>query len=338
MPEGPPQGQQTRIETFQSRSPLPLEASGPLALQPLWQCTGPEGSPIAALEHPWGAIHRPDWAARGLVIWPRGGLWRRLHLRLERPEAWSPLGPALADARLVLRWWADAAELWVDGQLVHAGDLFDTACRWLLPERWWQGQPLELELRLRSPLHDDGALIASQVVLEPRDPADPLGLLAPTVRELERLRSEAGLPPAPAEGQVWVLGHAHLDLAWLWPVADTWRAAERTFRSALDLLERFPQLHFGHSTPALYAWLEQHRPSLFAAIQAASASGRWEPLNGPWVETDCVLLGTASLLRQFQEGQRYSRRAFPGWEHGLDRKSTRLNSSHSSVSRMPSSA
>jgi alpha-mannosidase len=137
------------------------------------------------------------------------------------------------------------------------------------------------------------------------------------VQELEGLRCEAGLPPAPAEGQVWVLGHAHLDLAWLWPVADTWRAAERTFRSALDLLERFPQLHFGHSTPALYAWLEQHRPSLFAAIQAASDSGRWEPLNGPWVETDCVLVGTASLLRQFQEGQRYSRRAFPGWEHGL---------------------
>jgi alpha-mannosidase len=252
---------------------------------------------------------------RGLVIWPRGGLWRHLRLRLERPDAWAQLGPEAARARLVLRWWADAVELRVDGQPVHAGDLFDTACRWELPPRWWQGEPLELELRLRSPLHDDGALILSQVALEPRDPSDPLGLLAPTVAELERLRREAGLPPGPGAGLVQVLGHAHLDLAWLWPVADTWRAAERTFRSALDLLERFPHLHFGHSTPALYAWLEQHRPALFAAIQAAMAAGRWEPLNGPWVETDCVLVGTASLLRQFQEGQHYSRRAFPSWEH-----------------------
>jgi len=313
MPEGLPEGQQARIETFQSRSQAP--PPGPLDLQPLWCCTGPEGVLIAALHPPWGGRHRPDWAARGLVIWPRGGLWRHLRLRLERPDAWAQLGPEAARARLVLRWWADAVELRVDGQPVHAGDLFDTACRWELPPRWWQGEPLELELRLRSPLHDDGALILSQVALEPRDPSDPLGLLAPTVAELERLRREAGLPPGPGAGLVQVLGHAHLDLAWLWPVADTWRAAERTFRSALDLLERFPHLHFGHSTPALYAWLEQHRPALFAAIQAAMAAGRWEPLNGPWVETDCVLVGTASLLRQFQEGQHYSRRAFPSWEH-----------------------
>jgi len=315
MPEGLPVGHQARIETFQSRSPAPSPV--PLDLQPLWHCPGPAGEPIVALNHPWGALHRPDWAARGLVIWPRGGLWRQLRLRLERPAAWAPLGPDGARARLVLRWWADAVELRVDGRPVHAGDLFDTACRWELPGRWWEGQPLELELRLRSPLHDDGALIESQVVLEPRDPADPLGLLTPTVEELERLRREAGRPPGPGAGRVQVLGHAHLDLAWLWPVADTWRAAERTFRSALDLLERFPQLHFGHSTPALYAWLEQHRPTLFAAIQAAMAAGRWEPLNGPWVETDCVLVGTASLLRQFQEGQRYSRRAFPSWEHSV---------------------
>jgi alpha-mannosidase len=313
MPEGLPEGQLARIETFQSRSPASPPV--PLDLQPLWRCNGADGEPIAALHHPWGPRHRPDWTARGLVSWPRGGLWRHLRLRLERPAAWAHLGPDAARARLCLRWWADAVELRVAGEPVHAGDLFDTACRWELPLRWWQGEPLELELRLRSPLHDDGALILSQVVLEPRDPADPFGLLAPTVAELERLRHEAGMPPGPGVGRVQVLGHAHLDLAWLWPVADTWRAAERTFRSALDLLERFPQLHFGHSTPALYAWLEQHRPALFAAIQAAMASGRWEPLNGPWVETDCVLVGTASLLRQFQEGQQYSRRAFPSWEH-----------------------
>ncbi len=317
MPEGLQEGDQARIETFQSRSPARPPTPTPLDLQPLWRCTGPDGEVIAALHHPWGPRHRPDWTARGLVIWPRGGLWRQLRLQLERPAAWALLGPDAARARLCLRWWADAVELRVDGEPVHAGDLFDTACRWELPPRWWQGEPLELELRLRSPRHDDGALILSQVVLEPRDPADPLGLLAPTVAELERLRREVGLPPGPGVGRVQVLGHAHLDLAWLWPVADTWRAAERTFRSALDLLERFPHLHFGHSTPALYAWLEQHRPALFAAIQAATASRRWEPLNGPWVETDCVLVGTASLLRQFQEGQHYSRRAFPSWEHSV---------------------
>ncbi len=286
-----------------------------LDLQPLWQARQPGGELGSALAHPWGPVHRPDWVARGLIVWPRGGQWRHLTLRLVCPEAWRCLGPQQATARLALRWWADQVELRSDGAAVHAGDLFDTACRWPLPPGWWQGEALSLELRLRSPLHDDGALITSRLELEPRDPADPHGLLAAPRAQLLQLRQDFGRPEIPGEGLIHVLGHAHLDLAWLWPVADTWQAAERTFRSALSLLERFPALHFGHSTPALYAWLEQHRPSLFARIRAAMREGRWEPLNGSWVETDCVLISTASLLRQFQEGQHYSRRTFPEWSH-----------------------
>ena len=121
----------------------------------------------------------------------------------------------------------------------------------------------------------------------------------------------------PQRGALHWLGHAHLDLAWLWPVADTWQAAERTFRSALALMRRWPELRFAHSTPALYAWMEQHRPALFAEIQAASRAGRWEPINGPWVETDCVLVNTASLWNQFAVGQDDSRRRFPEWAHEL---------------------
>ncbi len=279
-------------------------------LLPLWQCEQPQGPSGPALSHPWGAKHRPDWHQRGLVIWPRGGQWRHLQLELHCPPAWRPLA-GVAQARLCLRWWADQVELWADGQRIHQGDLFDTACRWPLPACWWQGQPLVLELRLRSPLHDDGALIASRIALEPLDPADPFDLLGPLRQELSQIGAAA------AGARVQVLGHAHLDLAWLWSVADTWQAAERTFAAALDLMERFPELHFAHSTPALYAWLQRHRPLLFERLQRAVAAGRFEPINGPWVETDCVLIATASLLRQFQHGQAESRRLFPGLEHPL---------------------
>ena len=43
-------------------------------------------------------------------------------------------------------------------------------------------------------------------------------------------------------------------------------------------MQRHPELHFGHSTPALYAWLQQHRPALFAEIQQAMQQGRWSRL------------------------------------------------------------
>jgi alpha-mannosidase len=308
------------IETFRSRSCLDL--------QPRWCRRFPDGEWREALGEAWGLHYRPDWHARGLILWPRGGQPLQLTTTLVCPEPWRDQPPAVA--RLVLSWWAAEAELRVDGQPVHRGDLFDAACRWRLPQRWWSGEPLHLELELRSPLHDDGALIHSRIEAEPLDRRDPGGLLLATALELAALRQTAASPPLSLEaaeararavqappGGFQVSGHAHLDLAWLWPVADTWQAAERTFRSTLVLMERDPTLQFGHSTPALYAWLEQHRPALFAAIRARMREGRWEPLNGPWVETDAVLIGTASLLRQFEEGQSYSRATFPEWEHPL---------------------
>jgi alpha-mannosidase len=333
----------TWIETFQAQTRLDL--------LPLWLRQQADGCVEAgpaepALADPWGAQHRPDWHARGLLSWPRGGRWQHLRLELPCPSHWRAQQRGDRQARLVMRWWADAMELRVDGRLVHGGDLFDSGCRWLVPQGWWQGEPLHLELRLRSPLHDDGALIKSYLELEPTDPADPAGLLRAQSLALaaERLTPEqqqvlqrqlASLEPATSasgealapwlqaasrsrpDGCFHLFGHAHLDLAWLWPVADTWQAAIRTFESALALLERHPQLHFAHSSPALYAWIERHRPALFARIRAAMRAGRWEPINGPWVESDCVLISTASLLRQFQLGQAYSRAAFPEWRHEL---------------------
>ena len=317
------------IETFRSRTRHDLRSG--------WRRFGSSEQDRFAAET-WCLQHRPDWAERGLLAWPRGRQWLRLEQRLRWPDGWSD--GAGGRVRLCLSWWAEAARVWLDGVLVHEGDLFDTACRLPLPERCRTGAGLRLQLELCSPLHDDGALIHSWLDREPdRIHPDQDSILLPESLQLHH-QSGGGLPPGwdqldPLEpaainavahhlaaasapsGSVHWLGHAHLDLAWLWPVADTWQAAERTFRSALDLMQRWPELHFAHSTPALYAWLERHRPTLFAAIRRASRAGRWEPINGPWVETDCVLLSTASLWRQFLEGQAHSRATFPEWSHEL---------------------
>jgi alpha-mannosidase len=110
--------------------------------------------------------------------------------------------------------------------------------------------------------------------------------------------------------QIYLLGHAHLDMAWLWPVAETWQAAEQTFKSVLQLQQAFPELIFCHSTPALYQWIEQHRPELFAAIQQQIAAGQWEVVAGLWVEPDFNLISGESLVRQILYGQRYTRNTF----------------------------
>ena len=322
-------GRSEWIETFRSRSRLDLRFQ--------WRrCGLPESPPFH--QESWGREHRPDWAQRGLLIWPRGRQWLRLEQQLVWPAAWADVRSSLA--RLVMSWWAERMRLWVDGSLVHEGDLFDTACRWILPRRCRSGDSLHLQIELCSPLHDDGALILSHLDLEPqRGTDDRDGSLVPESLMLH-LAAGGSLPSGwsdldplgsaaldavstelstatPVRGSIHWLGHAHLDLAWLWPVADTWQAAERTFRSVLDLMERWPELRFAHSTPALYAWVERHRPGLFSEIRAASRLRNWEPINGPWVETDCVLVSTASLWQQFSLGQDYSRRTFPEWSHNL---------------------
>ena len=114
-------------------------------------------------------------------------------------------------------------------------------------------------------------------------------------------------PPA---GALLLTGHAHLDLAWLWPLAETRRKAQRTFSTALGLLERFPELTFNQSSAQAYAFVEEDDPALFARVQAAAADGRWEPIGGMWVEPDLNAPCGESLVRQLLYGQRYFARAF----------------------------
>ncbi len=109
---------------------------------------------------------------------------------------------------------------------------------------------------------------------------------------------------------IYLLGHAHLDLAWLWQVEETWKAAQNTFESVLNLQADFPDLIFCHSTPALYAWVEEHRPDLFLAIQEKVKTGKWEVLGGFWVEPELNLISGESIVRQLLYGQRYTEAKF----------------------------
>lgn len=109
------------------------------------------------------------------------------------------------------------------------------------------------------------------------------------------------------------LGHAHLDMAWLWPVRETRRKAHRTFRAQLDLLDAYPSFVFGQSQPQQFAWVEQDDPELFERLRAAVEAGRFELQGGFWVEPDTNLPSGESLIRQAIHGQRY-------WESRFGRR------------------
>lgn len=105
-------------------------------------------------------------------------------------------------------------------------------------------------------------------------------------------------------------GHAHIDVAWLWTLAQTRRKAGRTFHTVLRLMEAFPDFHFTQSQPQLYDYIQQDYPGVFEAIKTRVAEGRWEPIGGMWVEADCNLSGPESLARQFLLGRSFFREHF----------------------------
>ncbi len=114
----------------------------------------------------------------------------------------------------------------------------------------------------------------------------------------------------PHPAHITAAGHAHLDVAWLWTLAQTRRKAGRTFHNVLRLMEEFPDYHFTQSQPQLYEYVRQDYPQLFADIKKQVEAGRWEPTGGMWVEADCNLSGGESLARQFLLGQTYLKEHF----------------------------
>lgn len=154
--------------------------------------------------------------------------------------------------------------------------------------------------------------------LEERDPARGglLNALEAAFQNLEggwptaRLQEDIARAGHPLDVRLWATGHAHLDLAWLWTYAQGRHKAARTFHTVSHLMEEFPDFRFTQSQPALYDWIRQDHPALFARIQDRVREGRWEPTGGMWVEADTNLSGAETLVRQLTLGQRFYRRHF----------------------------
>ena len=123
---------------------------------------------------------------------------------------------------------------------------------------------------------------------------------------------EGGLERAgqPLDVTLLGIGHAHMDVGYLWTVSETRRKSARTFANVLRLMDRYPGYHFTHSQPALYAMTRDDCPAVFSRIARRVDEGRWEVTGGMWVEPDTNMPGAESLVRQLLLGRRWFSDAF----------------------------
>ena len=106
-----------------------------------------------------------------------------------------------------------------------------------------------------------------------------------------------------------IVGHSHIDAAWLWPWRDGADTALTTFRSALNRMKETPDFCYTHSSSAHYRWVQRADPAMFAEIQQRVREGRWEVVGGWPVEPDCNIPSTESFIRHSLFGKQYCQRA-----------------------------
>ncbi|MFI4861218.1 MAG: alpha-mannosidase [Phycisphaerales bacterium JB063] len=135
-------------------------------------------------------------------------------------------------------------------------------------------------------------------VLEDDDPATTADAMAVLQPILDKRNGDTA-------HHVSAIGHAHIDTAWLWPLRETIRKCARTFSTALNYMDEYPDYVFGCSQPVQYAWMKHHYPAIYERIKAAVQRGQWQVMGSMWVEPDCNLASGESLVRQLLIGKRF---------------------------------
>ncbi|HEX7434864.1 MAG TPA: glycoside hydrolase family 38 C-terminal domain-containing protein [Anaerolineaceae bacterium] len=108
----------------------------------------------------------------------------------------------------------------------------------------------------------------------------------------------------------YTFGHAHLDVEWLWPLAETERKMGRTVGTQLTLMEEYPEYKYLQSQPHIMRMLKNRYPDVYERFKAAVKSGNIIIEGGMWVEADTNITSGESLIRQFIHGKRYMQDEF----------------------------
>ena len=111
-------------------------------------------------------------------------------------------------------------------------------------------------------------------------------------------------------GDVALLAHSHLDLAYYWRRVHAVQKNLRTVLIQLRLMDRYPEFKYTHTQAYTYETLETHYPEVFEELKARIAEGRFEPVGAMYVEPDCNIPSAESLVRQCLYGQLYFREKF----------------------------
>lgn len=124
---------------------------------------------------------------------------------------------------------------------------------------------------------------------------------------LKKVLQEKNSASAPYAG---LIGHSHMDTAWLWHRGETEKKCARTYANQMNLMDQYPEYTFVQSSAYHSEIIKEMYPALFEDIKKRVAEGRYEPNGGVYVECDCNIPSGEYMVRQFVWGQKFTRENF----------------------------
>lgn len=116
--------------------------------------------------------------------------------------------------------------------------------------------------------------------------------------------------PDAKQGEICMIGHSHLDIAWLWTTRELVRKTARTFSNNIALMKQYPDFKFTQSQAIVYDYMKKYYPDIFEKVKELVKAGRWEIVGNTWVEADTNLASGESLVRQLLYGREFFMKEF----------------------------
>jgi len=120
----------------------------------------------------------------------------------------------------------------------------------------------------------------------------------------------SSLKPSAKQYKIHLIGHAHIDMNWLWPWEETIDICQRDFSTVTHLMEEFPGFCFSQSQAVTYQVMEKKFPRIFEKIKQKVNEGRWDITASTWVEGDLNMAHGEAIVRQFLYGKGYIKEKF----------------------------
>ena len=109
---------------------------------------------------------------------------------------------------------------------------------------------------------------------------------------------------------IYCIGHAHIDMNWMWPWQETVAATNDSFSTVDRLMDEFPAFKFSQSQASIYHLVKTYTPWLYERVKQRVKEGRWEITANHWVEGDKNMFSGESICRQILYAKRFFREEF----------------------------